>query len=1025
MNVHHADHSNKAAVKKRCLVNTIHLLFYCIGFIYFSFTAPYAFSDPVLVSLNKPTTISSSDSTGPASNAVDGNNLTRWSSAYVQPSWIMIDLEDRYNITRVELLWSLNAHGVVYDIQVSDNTVDWQTVYSVSDGDGDSDILEMNNATGRYIRLWGIEKVAQWGFSLYEFSVFGESPVIPSPSPQYQHIHNRLENKHLRKNHLSSVARTATLSETSWGFDWVVEDSPEEGYVFLKNRLNGGDKYLRQDFNSKNLRVIPLQTNSWGYYWVIEESENYMHIKNRLSGQYLRAAFKKPDVYAANLSDSWGFDWQIENLPTPSPTPTPTPSPTATASPSPTPSPSVDIPPRAYNASCHARTRTENQGGGDGTHRLVRAFPNLPSSEGIVGLYQAPNDNSHWYYITLGGRIRSFANTSSANTVSNFLDLTSLTQWSGEAGLTGMAFHPNYPVDNRIFVLYNARGNLRSTLASYRVNLSSNQAIANSANILLTLPQPASNHNGGDIKFGPDGHLYASFGDGGGVYDQFNNGQNLSSLHSTIIRIDVSGESYSIPSSNPFANGGGRAEIFAYGLRNPWRMSFDRETGQLWAGDVGESSREEINRISLGANYGWPIREGTICQRGCGSGTTLPITEYRHGPGYSITGGYVYRGSQLGHLYGQYIFGDYQTGNIWSIPSNASPTVSPTPLFTQTGLNISTFAESLDGELYLVNLYGGRGNNFYRIEGSGSNNTTIVPDIPNRLSESGCFDVTSKTPTQGVVDYHVNSPLWSDGADKDRFFAIPNGENIDLSADGDFLFPVGSVLIKNFLHNDNLLETRLMMRYSDHWEHLSYIWREDQSEADLVTEGRILERHGIEHIVPSQTQCSVCHTNGANISLGIETLQLNHDKTFENGAVANHLHALSEQGYLNQDIGEFSGMRLYALDDNSATLEQKAKSYLHSNCSGCHRPNGTSPIMDLRFQTPLNGMNICNVTPSGSNFGLADARRINPGNAEASVIALRMSTPDERRMPPLASNVIDAEAVNVFNDWINGLTECN
>jgi len=293
-----------------------------------------------------------------------------------------------------------------------------------------------------------------------------------------------------------------------------------------------------------------------------------------------------------------------------------------------------------------------------------------------------------------------------------------------------MAFHPDFPTDQRAYLFYShtdASAGLVSRLAEYSTSDGGRTLDPASERILLTIDKPESNHNGGGIAFSPDdGFLYLGTGDGGGGNDQhgtIGNAQSLTSLLGKILRIDIAagagGFDYKIPTDNPFAanppcgaDGSGTmncAEIFAWGFRNPWRWSFDRQTGELWVGDVGQSAREEIDRVVLGANYGWRCFEGTRnTGLACGSDTNLqaPVVDYGHTVGTTVTGGYVYRGSRYPSLRGRYIFGDFGSGKIWHIPNDTAPTLEVTTGF-DSGLNMSSFGEANDGELYIVS-YDGR-----------------------------------------------------------------------------------------------------------------------------------------------------------------------------------------------------------------------------------------------------------------------------------------------------------------------------
>jgi glucose/arabinose dehydrogenase len=283
-----------------------------------------------------------------------------------------------------------------------------------------------------------------------------------------------------------------------------------------------------------------------------------------------------------------------------------------------------------------------------------------------------------------------------------------------EQGLLGLAFHPNYPANGRFFVYYTGlRG--QTVLSRFQVTDDPNVADAVSEMVLLTVDQPARNHNGGMIAFGPDGFLYVGLGDGGAANDQFGNGQNLGSLLGALLRLEVdAGEPYGVPGDNPFLSvPNARPELWAYGLRNPWRFAFDRATGDLYIADVGQNQYEEVHVQPAGSpggeNYGWPIMEGRHCfQRDTCSttGLQLPVTEYNHSQGCSITGGYVYRGGAFPSLNGLYFYGDYCSGRIWALSRDADGHWLSHQVL-ETSLNISSFGEDEAGEMYVLDLNGG------------------------------------------------------------------------------------------------------------------------------------------------------------------------------------------------------------------------------------------------------------------------------------------------------------------------------
>lgn len=662
------------------------------------------------------------------------------------------------------------------------------------------------------------------------------------------------------------------------------------------------------------------------------------------------------------------------------------------------------------------------------------SFTDLPQLPSPMAMVQPQSDSGFWLVALRDGRIVMFDNQNTANSTTEILDISAKVATNFELGFTGLAIHPDYPQDNRIFVVYNdASQQKRSTVSSFLLNTTTHIADPDSEQVLLTVNQPADNHNGGDIAFGPDGMLYVAFGDGGAVAGE---SQDLSNLLGSMIRIDVSGAAYSIPADNPFNSGqalcssGERnagdtttcPEIYAYGFRNPWRWSFDSQNGDIWLADVGQSTWEEVDKVISGGNYGWPIMEGNACYNASNcdmSGLQLPITQYPRSVGISTVGGYVYRGSQSPALYGQYIWGDTLSEQFLSVAANAQPGADYSLIFSSRR-TIAAMAEGNDGEIYLLNLSGGAGDAIFRVVATGSN----VVEMPDNLSDVGCFDTQSKTSASGVVDYLVNSQLWSDGAGKLRSFAIPNNQTIQISAnDGDFTFPTDTILIKHFLNGDRFLETRLLINHASGWAGYSYEWNDAQTDALLLSSGKSKDVGDFVHTFPSPSECAICHTDAANFSLGLEVSQLNLQNPQLN---LNQLDFLSQAGYLSSNIQSDGQPQLYALDDSSATLQQKARSYLHSNCSGCHRPSSsTADSIDLRMTTDLVDTNTCNVEPTAGDLGVSGAQIIAPGNADASVLLLRMETLGSERMPPLATFRVDSQATQMIREWINSLQDCS
>ncbi|HWY42196.1 MAG TPA: PQQ-dependent sugar dehydrogenase [Candidatus Sulfotelmatobacter sp.] len=332
---------------------------------------------------------------------------------------------------------------------------------------------------------------------------------------------------------------------------------------------------------------------------------------------------------------------------------------------------------------------------------------------------QQPDDNSNRLFVVEQGGHIQIIQSNGTRAASAFLDVTGRSGFTsgGETGLLGLAFHPNYQNNRRFYVNYtrNSGAQLQSVIAEFTASSSNaNFADPTSENILFTVDQPFSNHKGGGLTFGKDGFLYIGLGDGGSSGDPLGNGQNTNTLLGKILRIDVdsahsSGLNYAIPPSNPFVGHGGRGEIWLYGLRNPFRFSFDSVTGDLWIGDVGQNNFEEVDHLTSaqsGANLGWNIMEGTHCfspPTGCPmAGLTLPVFDYDHSQGDdTIIGGHVYRGSKMPSLVGAYVFGDFISGRMWTLTQSGSM-FTRTSLFTVAANDVAAIGQDQLGELYVA-----------------------------------------------------------------------------------------------------------------------------------------------------------------------------------------------------------------------------------------------------------------------------------------------------------------------------------
>lgn len=638
---------------------------------------------------------------------------------------------------------------------------------------------------------------------------------------------------------------------------------------------------------------------------------------------------------------------------------------------------------------------------------FVTAYPNLEFERGVQAL-QRPGDGSRWYVVEQDGEIWTWdAADTDVSDPELFLDIGDRVEdGPNEAGLLGMAFHPDFATNGEYFLSYTADGvdgdPLLSTVSRF---VSPDSAVVggeDSEEILLQIAQPYNNHNGGAILWGPDDRLYLSFGDGGSAGDPDETGQDTTVLLGKILRIDPeSGDPYGIPADNPFADGvDGAPEVYAWGLRNVWRMSFDRETGDLWAGDVGQDEMEEVDLIELGGNYGWDDKEGTLCYEAdepCeGGGLIDPVIEYDHEVGKSVVGGYVYRGSAIPALTGVYLFTDFYTYDVWGLfwDADGEPVRETV---ARTGNVASGFAEDAEGEIYALDFRGKLRKLVPTAEAEPS-------DFPELLSETGCFD--GAEPGSALIPYEVIAPFWSDGAEKERFFALPDDALIEVAEDGDLLFPPRSVLVKSFRFEGALTETRLFVHNEDGtWAGYTYQWNSERTDASLVQGGGAVALTGHTWELPTSAECLQCHGEAPGRSLGLELAQLDRGR---------QLARFEEMGLFTGALPEIAPLEDPAGDGG---LDARARAWLHTNCSACHRPEGLGRG-DLDLRATAEELGACDTVPSEGDLGVEDARVIAAGEPERSTLWLRIATLEASRMPPLGSAVVDEDGVALIREWI-------
>jgi uncharacterized repeat protein (TIGR03806 family) len=661
--------------------------------------------------------------------------------------------------------------------------------------------------------------------------------------------------------------------------------------------------------------------------------------------------------------------------------------------------------------------------------KLERAFPALQFEQPVAMTLSA--DGAWWYLLERAGKVWRFENDPEATTPELVLDISVHVDASGDNGLVGIAFHPQFETNGLVYLSYTRPGEktlLESRISSFRSTDGGATLDPKSEQVVLSLEQTVNIHVNADLHFGPDGYLYAGFGDGTLVGEPYSPAVDPGHLAGTILRIDVDGGTpYAIPPDNPFVHGGGAPEVYAYGLRNPWRFTFDRETGDLWAGDVGWATWEEIDRIVPGGNYGWNTYEAFSCvapERCDEPGLIPPVVALNHDVSRSITAGFVYRGEAIPFLQGMFVFGDFATGFVWAFDPEQP---GATPIVLSSGDHaVTSFAEDEHGELYVVDIVGGT---LWKLVEDGS--PDVVETAAPLLSQTGCFG-ESGVPLAGLVPYELNWPFFSDQAVKRRWLAIPDGTTIEVGPDGHLVLPNGSVLMKEFWLGDKRVETRFLVRHDDGgWTGYTYAWRDDQRDAELVPlaaghETRVWD--GQRWHYPRRGECMQCHTAEAGRSIGLHVAQLNRTITNTNGAVVNQLEWLRELELLDalpQPVEDLPA--LPQLDDTTHSVADRARAWLHANCSNCHRPGpGPRGRLDFRYTASVAETGACDVVPLRGSLGLEDARIIAPGAPERSVLLSRIRASDPGwKMPPVPTEMFDEAGAAIVEQWIGSLTGCD
>jgi putative heme-binding domain-containing protein len=713
-------------------------------------------------------------------------------------------------------------------------------------------------------------------------------------------------------------------------------------------------------------------------------------------------------------------------------------------------------------------------------YRIMPAFPRLAFKNPLL-ITSAPGTD-RLFVGEHAGKLYSFRPDRAVARADLFLDLTAeLHSWEqkkikGVGAVYALTFHPQFARNRYCYVCYvlDSKQNGEqlpqgSRVSRFRVTKTDPpRCDPKSEKVLITWL--AGGHNGCDLKFGRDGYLYISTGDGSSPNppDALDTGQDLSDLLSSILRIDVDhedkGKPYAIPADNPFIKTPkARPEIWAYGFRNPWRMSFDRKTGDLWVGDVGWELWEMVYRVRRGGNYGWSVMEGRQPVRPDsrrGPTPILPPTlDFPHTEAASITGGYVYRGKRFPELHGTYLCGDWVTRKVWGTRFDGDRQVWHKEL-AQGTQRIVAFAEEHQGELYILD-YEDPGK-IYQLEPNPAAKKGRTP-FPRKLSDTGLFaSVKDHRPAPGVVPFSVNAEQWADHATAERFLALPNRSAVKVYDQpiaipggfysGQVFFPRDGVLARTVsleLESGNpgsrrRLETQILHFDGTLWRAYTYAWNDAQTDATLVPAAgmerafTVIDRHAPggrrrQHWhFHSRAECLTCHNPWTGPPLAFTPAQLDRDHRF--GDVVDHqiralrhaglveLYHRDEESGKTTSLSQLSTFRLTNPYDQTASLRARARSYLHVNCAHCHQfgAGGTADL-ELRAQTPLDDTKTLEVHPVQGTFDIPGGHILSPGDPYRSVLYYRMAKLGRGRMPHLGSEIVDERGLRLIHDWIRHL----
>lgn len=674
-----------------------------------------------------------------------------------------------------------------------------------------------------------------------------------------------------------------------------------------------------------------------------------------------------------------------------------------------------------------------------------RVFPALKFNQ-CLDLTPAPGSN-RLFVVEQSGKIFSFVNRNDVAAADLVVDLAK--QIAGVNQVYALTFHPDFERNRYCFLCYIEGSEKPDGTHVSRFRMSdTDPPTIDVASETPIITWRSGGHNGCSLKFGPDGCLYISTGDGGPANppDILKTGQDLTDLLSSILRIDVDhtdqGMNYKIPADNPFVDQKGiRAENWAYGLRNPWRMSFDRKTGDLWVGDVGWELWEMLYRIERGGNYGWAVTEGrqsTHPEWPRGPTPILPPTiDHSHTESSSITDGLTYYGSRLKELQGTHIYSDYDTGKFWAFRYQDGKVVDHHEI-ADTTLRVVGFGEDASGEFYILDHPAGT---IHRLIPNPAKDLSSV--FPRTLAETGLFrSVQPIVAAAGVIPYSINAEMWSDYATAERHVAVPNDSTIKAEGAA-WPFPKDSVLVKTLSlemeqgkpATRRPIETQILHFDGTEWMPYTYQWNDEQTDATLV------EATGTERTfsiidanapggIRQQTwrffgraECQRCHNKWSGPSLAFNLPQLNVVRK-NSQTTLSQLDLFSQIGLFEKPIPAENRPQLTGHSDTSADIASRARSYLHANCAHCHRMHAGGAVLSfMHYDLDLAKTNMLGTRPTQGTFGIHAAQVISPGDPFRSVLLYRMSKLGNGRMPHIGSTEVDRAGTELIHDWLKQLSE--